>query len=73
VCNLNSFISIGVQVVAREVTAITAEINVFGLDTLVYPAGLGHIESSYSAKFTAASLTDRLIEGDIPFLGDFSS
>ncbi len=73
VCDLNSFVSIRMQVIAREVRALTAEINVFGLDTLVNLAGLDHIESSYSARFTAASFTDCLLERNIPFLRDVFS
>jgi hypothetical protein len=71
--DLGGFVSIGMQVIAREFRAIKAEIDAFGLDTLINPTGLSHIESGYGAALTTASFTDCLFEGYIPFLRDLFS
>jgi len=61
------------QVIAGEVRAIIAEIDMFGLDTLVNLARLGHIKSAYGAAFVAASFAGHLFKWNIPFQRDLSS
>jgi hypothetical protein len=67
---LGCFVGIWMKMVTRKVIAFKTELKIFLGDAFVDVAWLSHTQASDSAVFTAASITNRLFNGDVEIFGN---